>query len=151
MKTVNLAAMFAMALIALCAQAAENTASGKLTLQKASDMRDDDKIFKVELSTEGLRGECSMYIGKYEEKTAIWAGIKLENAAQEALYYVYNVAFFDIEGRLVCCRQDYRTYMALQVGGQLLVNCWVTVPESEISRIASFKIALYESKTKIGI
>jgi hypothetical protein len=68
------------------------------------------------------------------------------------MHFHYYVAFFDKDGQLLGCTSE-GTFQGegLKPGGDMQYrSCLILLPHGTIGKVASYKVAFYESKSLIG-
>ena len=118
---------------------------------RESDGFSDRNVFVVEIGQK-IRGTCKFYIDEFFERRIINANIRIENTARRPMHCEYFVSFYDKKGNLVgCASQGTFSDDGLSPGEETqLGSCLISLPLGMHERVASYKIAFYESTVPIG-
>jgi len=122
---------------------------GPCKLQESSGF--DKKAVEVKVG-KTIKGTCKFYIDEFFGKKIINANIALHNTGKKSAHCHYYVACFDKAGKLVgCASQGTFGKDGLDAGDKTqLGSCLIPLPKGLHERVASYKIAFYESATPVG-
>lgn len=141
---------FFMALPRLFARVAVESRAGEIVLREASDIFDHDNAFSFELG-DRLMVECKFFITRVFGRKTLWAGADVTNNSDTTLYFAYYAAFFDADNNLLGSASEVSMITGLKPGRKMqLSNCMIFMPDSEFSKIRTYRVTLYESETEIG-
>ncbi len=105
---------------------------------------------EVELGTR-VKARCRFYVETVDGKKAVNAGAILDNGHSRPMHYSYSVAFFDGEGKLVAAFSRRSAAAGIPANGsETLEGCRAFGPGSELGKIRSVQVRLYESELAIG-
>ena len=107
--------------------------------------------FVVEVG-EKIHGTCKFVIEDFFGKKIIRANIEVVNKAEVPMHCHYYVAFFDKDGQLLgCASQGTSGDDGLKPGRNTQFgSCLIPLPPGTHEKVASYKVAFYESKIPIG-
>jgi hypothetical protein len=107
--------------------------------------------FVVEVG-EKVHGKCKFVIEDFFGKKIIRANIEVVNTAEIPMHCHYYVAFFDKDGQLLgCASQGTSGDDGLKPGRNMQFgSCLIPLPIGTHEKVASYKVAFYESKSPIG-
>jgi hypothetical protein len=94
---------------------------------------------------------AKFYISEFFGSKVINAGATVKNTGSKPMFYVFHVAFFDKENHILGCAsqgsfgdEGLKPSEETQLGSLL-----ITLPASELSKVASYQAAFYESEHKL--
>ena len=94
---------------------------------------------------------AKFYISDFFGSKVISAGATVKNTGNAPMFYAFHVAFFDKDHHLLgCTSQNSFGDQGLKPGEQTqLGSLIVTLPAAELTKVASYQAAFYESEHKI--
>lgn len=105
---------------------------------------------EVELG-QRVKLRCRFYVETIDGKKAVNAGAIIDNVHSRPMHYSYSVAFLDGDGRLVAAFANHSIPAGLPANGSVtLEGCRVFAPGSELAKIRSVQVRVYESELPIG-
>lgn len=124
-------------------------AEGAVELQRP-DSPFDDKGVKIVTLGNKLEFECRFYIDDFFEKTIIWAGANISNPTSSPVFFEYNVAFFDEQGKLIGCAAQ-GSYGGVEAKESTqLGSCLIALQPEDIARVRRYQVRVYESNKEVG-
>ena len=107
--------------------------------------------FVVEVGDK-IHGKCKFVIEEFFGKKIIRANIEVVNNAAIPMHCHYYVAFFDKDGQMLgCAAQGTSGDDGLKPGRNMQFgSCLIPLPIGTHEKVASYKVAFYESKSPIG-
>jgi len=125
-------------------------AEGAITLAQPASPFDDKGVKTVTMGTQ-LEFECRFYIDDFFDKSIIWAGANITNPTSTPMFFEYNVAFFDSEGKLIGCAAQ-GSYGGVEPGESTqLGSCLITLQQQDIARVRRYQVRVYESTREVGL
>jgi len=150
MKLQVLSPLVALVLVGLlCDMARAESKSGPIKLAE-SQFGPSEGAPAIEMG-KTVKLTAKFYISDFFGSKVINAGATVKNSGAAPMFYVFHVAFFDKDHRLLGCAsqssfgdQGLKPAEETQLGSLL-----VTLPDSELKKVASYQAAFYESEHKI--
>jgi hypothetical protein len=97
---------------------------------------------------DGLKFESDFYRFEFGGKTSLAANGTVKNTSDKKLYGALYIAFFDKDKNLVA--SSGRTEITLAAGKQLVVANVLDMPPTQLEKIASYQITIYENEKELG-
>jgi hypothetical protein len=138
------------AAVVVCVMAASvlaETKSGKVEL-KESDFPPKGAP-NVEMG-QTVKLTANFYISEFFGSKIINAVPRVKNTGDKPMHVLFNVAFFDADGKLLgCVSQGSFSDEGLAAGEETqLGSCLIKLPEAELKKVKSFQASFYESEQK---
>ena len=146
-----LAAVLALGLaVHASAEVTTARASKKVELKEAGAF-DDKKIVSVKVG-ERLEGTLELRIDDFFEKKCVYVSGKIKNPTKKPRWFQLYVAFYDAEGRLVCCAgEESFGSKGVKPGGHDDINQSIMgLPHDAAKAIRSYDVLLYEGDEQVG-
>lgn len=122
----------------------------KVTLPERT--RDPASITAAEVTVgKRLKVRCRFFLETSGGRRAVSAGAVIDNQNKRAMHYVYSVAFFDAENKLVAAATRRSSSSGVAGNGSETVDdVRVFGPAAELAKIQSVQVRVYESELPIG-
>jgi hypothetical protein len=132
-------------LMMFAAVARAETKSGDVTLKKQDVF---DMPVSVQVGTK-VHAACKFRSDDFFHQSVIIANADLENTSDKPMYYVSNVAFFDVDHHMIGCTSQGSMGQPLKAGEKTqLGSCIIFAPAAEIAKVKSYQVTWYETPNK---
>ncbi|WP_428940631.1 hypothetical protein [Fontivita pretiosa] len=137
------------ALLGICVVAFGENKSGPITL-KESEFGPPEGAPRIELG-KTVKVTARPYITDFFGAMIVNAGATVSNTGNKPMFFVFNIALFDKDGRLLgCANQTSFGDEGIKPGEETqLGSCFVHLPPEELKKVASFQVTLFESEKKL--
>jgi hypothetical protein len=124
--------------------------SEKIALPERS--RDPASITAAEVTVgKRLKVRCRFFLETSGERRAVSAGAVIDNQNNRPMHYVYSVAFFDADNKLIAAATRRSSPSGIPGNGSETVDdVRVFGPGAELAKIRSAQVRVYESELPIG-